>query len=154
VFPGFQRPRSNFYRLPNDWFAAWRAARATRGGGRIVGPLKASEYVLKWTWGYQNFDRPLRINWHNFQYGRLIGQTRQDRGTGLSSRILGEALDTAVALGFLERHGDPARPCYLPHLRPAAEDVPGFLGESTDRPIPSHPCLQLIGRLHQQDHLE
>lgn len=132
MFPGFHRPRSNFYRLPNDWFASWRAARAARDGGRILGPLKASEYVIKWSWGYQNFDRPVRISWHHFQYGRVVGKARLDRGTGLSSRILGEALDTAVALGFLERHGDAKHPTYLPHLRPAAEDAAGFLVADAD----------------------
>jgi len=132
VFPGFHRPRSNFYRLPNAWFGAWRAARAARDGGRIVGPLKATEYVIKWSWGYQNFDRPVRISWHHFQYGRLTGKVRLDRGTGLSSRILGEALDTAVECGFLERHGDARQPTYLPHLRPAAEDAVGFQEEDAD----------------------
>ncbi len=132
MFPGFHRPRANFYRLPNAWFGAWRAARAAQGGGRIVGPLKTTEYVVKWTWGYQNFDRPLRISWQHFQYGRLTGKVRLDRGTGLSSRILGAALDTAVASGFLERHGDAQQPTYLPHLRPAAEDAAGFLGEAPD----------------------
>ena len=91
---------------PTIGLRTWRAAHAARDGGRIVGPLKATEYVVKWTWGYQNFDRPLRISWHHFQYGRLTGKVRLDRGTGLSSRILGEALDTAVECGFLERHGD------------------------------------------------
>ncbi len=132
MFPGFHRPRSNYYRLPNAWFGAWRAARAARDGGRIVGPLKATEYVIKWTWGYQNFDRPVRISWHHFQYGRVVGKVRLDRGTGLSSRSLGEALDTAVALGCLERHGDGKHPTYLPHLRPAAEDAAGFLAEAPD----------------------
>ena len=129
MFPGFHRPRSNFYRLPNEWFDAWRAARTARGGGRIVGPLKATAYVVKWSWGYQNYDRPVRISWHHFQFGRLIGKLRLDRGTGLSSRILGEALETAVVLGFLERHGDAKHPTYLPHLRPAAEDAAGFLSD-------------------------
>lgn len=132
MFPGFHRPRSNFHRLPNEWFARWRAARAARAGGRIVGPLKATEYVIKWSWGYQNFDRPVRLSWHHFQYGRVVGKARLDRGTGLSSRILGEALDTAVELGFLERHGDAKQPTYLPHLRPAAEDAAGFLAEDPD----------------------
>ncbi len=132
MFPGFHRPRSNFHRLPNAWFERWRAARAARAGGRIVGPLKATEYVIKWSWGYQNFDRPVRISWHHFQYGRVVGKARLDRGTGLSSRILGEALDTAVELGFLERHGDAKQPTYLPHLRPAAEDAAGFLAEDPD----------------------
>jgi len=132
VFPGFHRPRANFYRLPNAWFGAWRAARAAQDGGRIVGPLKTTEYVVKWTWGYQNFDRPLRISWHHFQYGRLTGKVRLDRGTGLSSRILGEALDTAVECGFLERYGDARHPTYLPHLRPAAEDAVGFLSEGAE----------------------
>jgi len=88
-----------------------RVPRARRGG-RIVGPLKATAYVVKWSWGYQNYDRPVRISWRHFQFGRVIGKLRLDRGTGLSSRILGEALETAMTLGFLERHGDAKHPTY------------------------------------------
>ena len=65
----------------------------------------------------------MRLSWHHFQFGRLAGKEQLDRGTGLSSRVLGEALDAAVALGFLERHGDPRRPSYLPHLQPAGGDA-------------------------------
>lgn len=43
MFPGFYRPRSNFYRLPNNWFALWAVARAARGGGRILALLKVVE---------------------------------------------------------------------------------------------------------------
>lgn len=132
MFPGFYRPRSNFYRLPNNWFALWAAARAARGGGRILALLKVVEYVIRWSWGHLNFDRPVRLSWHHFQYGLLIGKVRQDRGTGLSSRILGEALDAAVESGFLERHGDAKHPTYLPHLRPAAEDAASFQQEDAD----------------------
>ncbi|MCO6449309.1 MAG: hypothetical protein J5I90_00850 [Caldilineales bacterium] len=142
-FPGFRRPRANFYRLPNDWFDIWRQARSQSERTRILGALKVSEYLIKWTWGYQNYDQPLRLSWLDFQRGRQ-GSCRQGRqgscrqggrrnrrrldlGTGLSSRSLQEALSLAVALGLMERHEEDAGQfTYLPRLRPAAEDEKGF----------------------------
>ncbi|MCX7708005.1 MAG: hypothetical protein N2204_08370 [Anaerolineae bacterium] len=123
MFSGFYRPR-NFYRLPNDWFDRWRAARAAQESGRIIGPLKVTEYVIKWTWGYQNFDRPIHISWRGFQHGRVIGRERLDQGTGLSPRGLGDAINTAITLGFLERY-DEGKLLYLPHLCSAEDDPSG-----------------------------
>ena len=52
-FSGFARPKSNFYRLPNDWFDIWHQARVELSGGsppaRILGPLKIVEYVIKYS---------------------------------------------------------------------------------------------------------
>ncbi|MCO6451196.1 MAG: hypothetical protein J5I90_10465 [Caldilineales bacterium] len=137
-FPGFRRPRANFYRLPNDWFDIWRLARSQSERTRILGALKVSEYLIKWTWGYQNYDQPLRLSWLEFQQGRRSNRRqgsrrgrRLDLGTGLSSRSLQEALALAVELGLLERHEeDEGQPTYLPRLRPAAEDEEGFNANS------------------------
>ena len=132
-FQGFRRPRANFYRLPNDWFEIWRQARTSLGRTRILGALKVTEYVIKWSWGYQNFDRPIRLSWLDFQRGRKEGSKRLDLGTGLSSRSLQDALKLAVKLNLLEKHeADDGQPTYLPHLRSPEEDEVGFLSGGDD----------------------
>jgi len=135
-FQGFRRPRANFYRLPNDWFDIWRAARISLGRTRILGALKVTEYVIKWTWGYQNFDRPIRLSWLDFQRGRREGDKSLDLGTGLSSRSLQDALRLAVKLDLVEKHESAdGHPTYLPHLRLPEDDDAGFLqgGEDVKR---------------------
>ncbi len=127
MFPGFFRPRSNCYRLPNDWFDIWANVRQETGRTRILGLLKVTEYTIKWTWGDRNFDEPVRISRRAFQYGRQQGSRRLDRGTGLGSRCLEESLRSAEQIGLLEQHADGnGGPTFLPHLRPPTDDEAGF----------------------------
>ena len=136
-FPGFRRPHANFYRLPNDWFDLWREVRAGLGRTRVLGVLKTTEYVIKWTWGYQNFDQPIHLTWLDFQGGRREGSRRLDLGTGLSSRSLQQALTLAVELGLLEKHaGEAGAATYLPHLRPPEQDDAGLLEGSAHAAAP------------------
>ncbi|MCP4541809.1 MAG: hypothetical protein GY832_32155, partial [Chloroflexi bacterium] len=129
MFPGFFRPKSNFYRLPNDWFDVWIDIRQTTDRTRILAPLKVTEYTIKWTWGYQNYDEPVRISRRDFQYGKRAGLKRLDRGTNLSSNGLEKALDFLRDWGVIkEQHKEAHRPLFLPRLRPVEQDPPGFLG--------------------------
>lgn len=134
MFPGFYRPRANFYKLPNDWFDLWIGLRRRSGQSRVIGPLKVAAYTIKWSWGYQNYGRPVRISYRNFQFGQQRAGRRLDRGTGLSSRGVQNALACLLELNVLERHeadgGDG--PAYLPHLRPPEEDGDPFLGPSAE----------------------
>jgi len=124
-FEGFRRPRSNFYRLPNDWFEVWRQIRRQTGQTRILGALKVTEYVMKWTWGYGNYSDPVRLSWTDFQEGRRTGDGRRhDKGTGLSRSALSSAITLAVQVGLLERAGST----YLPRLMSPERDQDGFLG--------------------------
>lgn len=128
-FAGFSRPRSNFYRLPNDWFDIWRQIRRQTGQTRILGVLKVVEYVMKWTWGYGNFADPVRLSWSDFLEGRRSGDRRLDRGTGISSRAtLSSAITLAVQVGLLEKTGSS----YLPRLIPPDQDEAGFLDTEAD----------------------
>ncbi|MDY7076800.1 MAG: hypothetical protein SXV54_07725 [Chloroflexota bacterium] len=132
MFPGFFRPKSNFYRLPNDWFDIWIDIRQTNDRTRILAPLKVTEYTIKWTWGYQNYDEPVRISRRDFQYGKRAGCKRLDRGTNLSSRGLEKALDFLREQGVIEeKQEEEHRPLFLPRLRPTDQDPPGFLGGDT-----------------------
>ena len=101
MFSGFACPKSNWFRLPNDWFRIWRELRQQTGRSRIKGPLLVTEYVIKHTWGWQNFTEPVRLAWNDFLYGRRTQRRNLDRGTGLSRRALHRALEDAQALGLL-----------------------------------------------------
>lgn len=65
-FDGFARPTSNYYRLPNNWFDLWRQTRQVLATGerpaRIIAPLKVTEYIIKYTWGYSNFETAVRLS--------------------------------------------------------------------------------------------
>ena len=132
-FPGFARPKSNFFRLPNDWFDIWRQSREALAQGsqpaRIVGPLKIVEYVIKYTWGRTNFDDPVRLSRSDLRKGvRGRHNRRLDKGTGLGSEAtISRGISTALALGLLEQveiNDDPGRQerLFLPRLRPPDED--------------------------------
>jgi len=133
MFPGFYRPKANFYRLPNDWFDIWAQIRRWARRSRIHTILKMMEYVIKWTWGYQNYDEPVRISWRNFQFGMLKRRKRRDRGTGLSPGGLQGALQAAEEFGLLEkRENDDHGPSYLPRLQPLEEGEENTSGPNGD----------------------
>lgn len=131
-FAGFTPPTANYYRLPNDWFDVWRQARQTLAENdrpaRIVAPLKITEYVIKHTWGWQNFVAPIRLSRNDLRQGRQGKNGRLDRGTGFGSEAtISRGIDLALSLGLLEQvatNDDPARQqrSYLPRLDPQAVD--------------------------------
>jgi len=129
-FDGFCRPKANFYRLPNDWFDIWQQIRRQTGQARILGALKVTEYVMKWTWGYGNYSDPVRLSWTDFQEGRRTSDGRRhDKGTGLSRPALSGAISLAVQVGLLEKSGST----YLPRLMPSELDRDGFLADGEEK---------------------
>ena len=132
-FPGFTRPESNYYRLPNNWFDIWQQARQTLAAAdrpaRIVAPLKITEYIIRHSWGWQNFSEPIRLTRTELRQGRQDKkQKRLDQGTGLGSQAtISRGIELAIELGLLEQHcdnSDPARQTrhYLPRLAPHADN--------------------------------
>ncbi len=64
--------------------------------------LKVVEYVLKHTWGYQEFGIAKKITTDEFMYGRKRKDgTRMDQGTGLSLHSVIDGLKMAVRDGLL-----------------------------------------------------
>jgi hypothetical protein len=127
MFTGFAYPEANWYRLPNDWFDIWADLRQQTGRARIKGPLLVTQYVIKHTWGWQNFATPVRLSWHDFQYGRRSGTRNLDHGTGLARRALRHALADVQAWGLLEHpHDDAGQPTYTyrPRMSPPDADTP------------------------------
>jgi len=127
MFTGFAYPEANWYRLPNDWFDIWADLRQQTGRARIKGPLLVTQYVIKHTWGWQNFATPVRLSWHDFQYGRRSGTRNLDHGTGLARRALRHALADVQAWGLLEHpRDDNGQPTYTyrPRMLPPNSDSP------------------------------
>jgi predicted transcriptional regulator len=96
IFDGFDKPEANYFKLPNNWTDI--TARLTS-----LAEVKLVEYVLKHTWGYQEFGLSKKITTDEFMNGRKnkTGE-RLDLGTGLSNRSIIDGLNLAVKHGLLE----------------------------------------------------
>jgi hypothetical protein len=93
---GFRLPRENWFRLPNEWTDI-------TAGIDSLAELKVIEYVLRHTWGYQEYGEKKRITIDEFMRGRRKADgTRMDRGTGLSEQSVRNGLARALADGWLE----------------------------------------------------
>ncbi|MBN1954995.1 MAG: hypothetical protein JW900_08095 [Anaerolineae bacterium] len=142
-FLGFEQPRKNYFRLPNNWFELWAWIRARMEAlglrtNQLGALIKWVEYLLKHSWGYLNFDVPVRLTNDEFQDGRRRATqdgtrgSRMDLGTGLSSRTLVKVPALLLDLGLIERQVDDSdkarvKHWYLPRLHPdRGESQPVF----------------------------
>jgi hypothetical protein len=99
-FPGFDHPRENWSKLPHALIG--QLARID-----TVAELKVLLYVLRHTWGYQEYDQAKRITLDEFSHGRKRRDgSRIDAGTGLSPHGVKAGVRAAVAHGFLIRESD------------------------------------------------
>lgn len=95
TFGGFDTPSSNYFKLPKEWTDLTSAI-------NTVAEIKVVEYVLKHTWGFQEFGLAKRISINEFMSGRKTrGGERMDKGTGLSKPAVIDGLQKAVAHGLL-----------------------------------------------------
>ena len=95
-FGGFTPPVSNYYRMPIDWINI--SAKITN-----LAELKIVQYVLRHTWGFQEYDGKLKpITIDEFMHGRKRSDgTRMDEGTGLSNRSVIDGIRNAIEHGYL-----------------------------------------------------
>ena len=94
-FNGFERPESNFFRLPNSWTDMTALLSS-------LAEIKVVEYVLRHTWGYHEFGVAKKITTDEFMRGRKRQDgNRVDKGTGLSNRAVIDGLRLAVEHGLL-----------------------------------------------------
>ena len=99
-FAGFERPTANFFRMPNEWTDITADI-------RNLAELKVVEYILRHTWGYQEYDVKKHITIDEFVNGRRRQDgSRMDRGTGLSKRAVYDGLRLAVERGLIEQEID------------------------------------------------
>src|SRR3954449_6694781 len=99
-FPGFDRPESNYFRMPNSW---------TDITAEIdnIAELKVVEYILRHTWGYQEYGLKKHITIDEFVNGRRLKDgSRMDKGTGLSERAVYDGLRKAVENSLIEEEID------------------------------------------------
>jgi hypothetical protein len=123
LFAGFDRPESNWFRMPNSWTDI--TADITS-----IAELKVTEYILRHTWGYQEYGIKKHITIDEFVNGRRRQDgTRMDRGTGLSERAVYDGLRKAVARGLVEEEIDDSdrgrvKKYYRLKMREASSDGP------------------------------
>lgn len=99
-FPGFDRPESNFFRMPNSWTDITAEI-------NNIAELKVVEYILRHTWGYQEYGVKKHITIDEFVHGRRRQDgSRIDKGTGLSERAVYDGLRKAVENGLVEEEVD------------------------------------------------
>ncbi len=99
-FTGFDPPESNYFRMPNSWTDI-----TTEIDG--IAELKVVEYILRHTWGYQEYGIKKHITIDEFVNGRRrLDGSRMDKGTGLSERAVYDGLRKAVQNGLVEEETD------------------------------------------------
>src|SRR4051812_35219803 len=81
-FQGFDPPESNYFRLPNSWTDITASI-------DNLAELKVVEYILRHTWGFQEYGIKKHITVDEFVSGRRLSDgSRMDKGTGLSERAV------------------------------------------------------------------
>lgn len=100
AFAGFERPEANYFKMPNTWTDVTAEIDS-------IAELKVVEYILRHTWGYQEFGIKKHITIDEFVNGRRRQDgSRMDKGTGLSERAVYDGLRKAVANGLIEEEVD------------------------------------------------
>lgn len=93
---GFIKPENDFFKVPNNFIEALALI-------DNMAELKVILYVMRHTWGFQEFEEMKRIAADEFAHGRKSkGQSRMDNGTGLSERSVRMGATKAIEHGFLE----------------------------------------------------
>jgi hypothetical protein len=95
-FGGFTPPVSNYFRMPNEWINIC-------AGIKSLAELKIVQYVLRHTWGFQEYDgNPKPITTDEFMHGKKRKDgSRMDDGTGLSDRGVKDGVALAIGDGYL-----------------------------------------------------
>ena len=94
-FEGFNPPKQNWFKLPNEW-TDFTASMKTWAEQKLV------EYVLRHTWGYHEYGIPKKITTDEFMNGRKhTDGTRIDSGVGMGKKAVIDGLRQAVQDGFL-----------------------------------------------------
>ena len=100
AFDGFARPTQNYFRVPNEWIDI-------SAGIKNISELKVVQYILRHTWGYQEFGIAKRITIDEFIAGRKRRDgSRIDSGTGLAEQSVRNGLAAALDDGLIEEFID------------------------------------------------
>ena len=95
MFEGFDTPKQNWFKMPNKWTDITADISS-------LAELKVVEYVMRHTWGFQEYGLSKWITNEEFVNGRKRRDgTRIDKGTGLSLRSVRNGTNAAVKRGLL-----------------------------------------------------
>jgi hypothetical protein len=95
TFAGFELPQENWSKLPHAFIEALPLV-------ETIGEMKVILYILRHTWGYQEFGEGKKITLDEFENGRAKRDgTRLDAGTGLTRPTIIDGLNRAEAHGFI-----------------------------------------------------
>ena len=122
-FPGFPSPEENWSKLPHQLIEALPDFSS-------LAELKVVLYILRHTWGYQEFGEFKRITLDEFQHGRRRkDRSRLDGGVGMSENAIMDGLDRAIKHGFIIQSKDsrhrPGRPAHIYQLKEYSSEVEG-----------------------------
>lgn len=96
IWEGISFPNRDFFKVPHDFIEAM--ARIDN-----LSELKVIIYVMRHTWGFQEYEAHKKITTDEFMHGRKRNDgSRMDRGTGLSNRSIIDGIEKARKHGFLE----------------------------------------------------
>lgn len=144
-FDGFDRPIENWFRLPNNWTDLTAEVMTSWAEQKIV------EYVIRHTWGYQDFDSLKRITLDEFMHGRKLKDgSRMDKGIGMEKQAVLAGIERAVEHGFLiviKDSSDKARSKKFYGLKmksSSVETIHPMYGEHTPR------CMENIHRSEKE----
>lgn len=101
MFTGFDKPTENYCKVPNLFFELM-------AHGMKECELKVTLYILRHTWGYQEFEDGRRITLDEFINGRKTRKgDRIDSGCGLKSKTsVLEGLEKAIERGTITIESD------------------------------------------------
>lgn len=95
IFEGFDKPSENWSKLPHVFMNFLPQITS-------LSELKVVLYILRHTWGYQEFDNPRRITVDEFMHGRKTKDGgRIDEGTGMTEPSIRDGLKRAEKHGFI-----------------------------------------------------
>ncbi len=135
-FAGFDPPESNFWRLPNNWFDLV-------AGFTSWAEHKVVEYILRHTWGYNEYGVSKLITMDEFMHGRKRRDgSRMDAGCGMAENSIKKGIADAVAHGFLIVEVDTRdlgriRKFYAPRMRVPVQADDGMHAHPSRDQVPT-----------------
>lgn len=96
-FAGFSKPQAvGFTRVPND-FIENELANITS-----LAELKIILYLMRHTWGFQEYDQFKKLSLDEFAHGRKRKNgSRMDKGTGLGMTATKDGIKRAIKDGYI-----------------------------------------------------
>lgn len=153
-FKGFGRPKSNYFKMPMEWTNLTAQINS-------LAEVKVVEYVLKHTWGYQEFGIAKKITTDEFINGRKRKNgSRLDNGTGLDAKSVRSGLQKAVEHGLIIEEMDNSdkgriKKYYLIRMNPESTEDEGSPSEGaeTETDDTQDEVSHLIGKISPSEEI-